>query len=197
MIHARPRFCSYSMTPAGDDFVPIQPFGRPGGLFLAQAAALERAESEKDSSDKSPGHGALQGCAGEGRQRGPRRPGCPPEDLGAGGSKPPTCSVDVVAWRVRRASNGAIAPRHAGATASRTCMNSSVPLTSCHRIWTSKWYWGQWPRMRAPRRPRRPPSPLSGMRARCLLHANRRWHRGIIGRRIHRSRRGDDSAMVQ
>jgi len=118
MIHARPRFCSYSMTPAGDDFVPIQPFGRPGGLFLAQAAALERAESEKDSSDKSPGHGALQGCAGEGRRRGPRRPGCPPEDRGAGGSKPPTCSVDVVAWRVRRASNGAIAPRHAGATAS-------------------------------------------------------------------------------
>lgn len=64
MIHAGARFCSNSLDPADDYFMPIQPFGRPGGPSPAHSGALRMAESGKDSSDKSRGHGAPQGCPG-------------------------------------------------------------------------------------------------------------------------------------
>lgn len=45
MIHADARFCSYSLDPAHDYFMPIQPFGRPGGLSGALFAVSGRPKS--------------------------------------------------------------------------------------------------------------------------------------------------------
>ena len=61
MIHAGPRFCSYSMRAAGDDFMPIQPFGRLAGRLCGPSGMPAEAARKRARIAQTGRSGGLDG----------------------------------------------------------------------------------------------------------------------------------------